>query len=183
MLHFCNLINKRISNNQYKTYHMTNKFNQGYQAAAGRNFGSWLMLVSLVVCYLSTTGASAANQASLSVNNARIVGGPAFLDIIPGQLVSSESTRSEEKINSVSAFSASRKNAVEVLKNGFIGRLSEKVLSSAQPATSANYVMYAAGSFTNEFILRYTALSSQMELLATQYTCVENHGSSERFQA
>jgi hypothetical protein len=162
---------------------MTNKFNQGYQATAGRNFGSWLMLVSLVVCYLSTTGASAANQASLSVNNARIVGCPAFLDVIPGQLVSSESTRSEEKINSVSAFSASRKNAVEVLKNGFIGRLSERVLSSAQPVTSANYVMYAAGSFTNEFILRYTALNSHMELVATQYTRVVNYGSSERFQA
>ena len=162
---------------------MTNKFNQGYQAAAGRNFGSWLMLVSLVVCYLSTTGASAANRASLSVNNTRIVGGPAFLDVTPGQLVSSESTRSGEKITSVSAFMASRKSAVEVLKNGFIGRISERVLSSAQPVTNADYVMYAAGSFSNEFILRYTALSSKMELMATQYTCVENHGSSERFQA
>jgi hypothetical protein len=43
--------------------------------------------------------------------------------------------------------------------------------------------MYAAGSFTNEFILRYTALNSQLELAATQYTRVVNYGSSERFQA
>jgi hypothetical protein len=72
---------------------------------------------------------------------------------------------------------------VGVLKNGFIGRLSERVFSSAQPATNADYVMYAAGSFTNEFILRYTALNSQLELAATQYTRVVNYGSSERFQA
>jgi hypothetical protein len=162
---------------------MINQLNQGNQAAAGRNFGSWLMLVSMVVCYLSTSGATASNLTSLSVKNAKIVGSPAFLDVTPGQLVSSESTRSEVKIKSVSAFSASQKNAMKVLKNGFIGRLSEKVLSSVQPASTVKYVMYAAGSFTNEFILRYTALSSRIELLATQYTCVVNYGSGERFQA
>jgi hypothetical protein len=162
---------------------MINQLNQRNQAAAGRNFGSWLMLVSMVVCYLSTSGATASNLTSLSVKNAKIVGSPAFLDVIPGQLVSSESTRSEVKIKSVSAFSATQKGATKVLKNGFIGRLSEKVLSSAQLASTVNNVMYAAGSFTNEFILRYTALSSKMELVATQYTCVENYGSSERFQA
>ena len=162
---------------------MINQLNQRNQAAAGRNFGSWLMLVSMVVCYLSTSGATASNLTSLSVKNAKIVGSPAFLDVTTGQLVYSELTHSEEKIKSVSAFLASRKNAVEVLKNGFIGRLSEKVLSSAQPTLNVNFVMYVAGSFSNEFILRYTAISSKMELVATQYRCVENHGSSERFQA
>lgn len=162
---------------------MTNKFNQGYHATAERNFGSWLMLVSLVVCYLSSTGAAAANQASLSVGNANIVGSPAFLSVSTGQLVTSESTCSEAKINSVRAFGSLQKSELKVFKMEFNSGLSKQILSSAQPVPNADYVMYAAGSFTNEFILRYTALHSSLELKASQYIRVENYGSSERFQA
>ena len=156
--------------------HMTNKFNQGNCEFAGRYFGKFLMLVSLAVCCFSSKSTTASNQVSLSVNEARIVGSPAFLDNSTGQLVTSASAG--ESSLSKNQFSLPGMSQLNVFNLAFL-----QVITCSQSANNDQCHYEVAGSFANNFILAITDKSIAIMLKSSSYTCFENYGSSERFQA
>jgi hypothetical protein len=156
--------------------HMTNNLNQGNREFAGRYFGKFLMLVSLAVCCFSSKSTNAANQASLSVNEARIVGSPAFLDNSTGQLVTSASAG--ESSLSKNQFSLPGMSQLNVFNLAFL-----QVITCSQSANNDQCHYEVAGSFANNFILAITDKSIAIMLKSSSYNCFENYGSSERFQA
>lgn len=156
--------------------HMTNKFNQGNREFAGRYFGKFLMLVSLAVCCFSSKSTTASNQVSLSVNEARIVGSPAFLDNSTGQLVTSATAGDVSLSNS--QFSLPGMSKLSAFNLAFL-----QVITCNQLANNDACHYEVAGSFANNFILAITDKSIAIMLKSSSYTCFENYGSSERFQA
>ena len=156
--------------------HMTNNLNQGNREFAGRYFGKFLMLVSLAVCCFSSKSTTASNQVSLSVNEARIVGSPAFLDNSTGQLVTSASAG--ESSLSKNQFSLPGMSQLNVFNLAFL-----QVITCNQSTDNYASRHDVAGSFANNFILAITDKSIAIMLKSSSYTCFENYGSSERFQA
>jgi hypothetical protein len=155
---------------------MTNHFNLGNREFIGRYFGKFLMLVSLAVCCFSSKSTTASNQVSLSVNETRIVGCPAFLDNSTGQLVTSASAVESSLSNN--QFSLHGMSKLNAFKLAFLQ------VFTCNPSSNNDIDHYAiAGSFANNFILAFTDVSISIMLRSFSYTCFENYGSSERFQA
>lgn len=156
--------------------HMTNNFNQWNREFAGKYFGRFLMLVSLVIFCFSSKSTNASNQISLPVNESKIVGGPAFLDNSTGQIVTS--AQAGEVSLSKNQFSLQGMSKLDFFKITLL-----QVYACYQSANSDDVQSVVAGSFANNFILDFTDSSIAIMLKSSSYTCFENYCSSESFQA
>jgi len=157
---------------------MIKSMNQENQKGASSGVGRVLMLVSLFVCYIASALAGNNASGSLMESNANIVLGPAFSGLSTGQLGSSESNNSGEKLF-----------IVRCSRNRYIGNLLLKSsafgtnCSNSAPVENDDVFGKANGHAQNDFFIYSIANVNSVSSKAFLYTPMFNYAAEEKYQA
>jgi hypothetical protein len=157
---------------------MIKSMNQENQKGASSEVGRVLMLVSLFVCYVASALAGNNASGSLMESNANIVSGPAFSTESTGQLGSSESNNSDEKLFIVSG-SRNRKSGNLLSETSAFGTNS----SNSAPVGNDQVLENVNGADQDDFFIYSIAEVNNVSLQASLYAPLFNYASQEKYQA
>lgn len=160
---------------------MTHKFKFRSKVIDETCFSRLLMFLIFVNCSLLATGSIPESKTSLLANKSRIVACPAFQDLFTGQLVASGNL-SEANHSIIGALEVLGMNSSKDFQCVIKSEKKHFDLNHFRLNSNAGAFVYS-DDFALKFILLYSESKTKLCLDSSKYTCFENYGSSERFQA
>ncbi|MFM7015551.1 MAG: hypothetical protein ACKOX3_04415 [Bacteroidota bacterium] len=157
---------------------MIKSMNQENQKGASSEVGRVLMLVSLFVCYVASALAGNNASGSLMESNTNIVFSPAFSTVSTGQLGSSESNNSGDKLFIVSG-SRHLKSGNYLAETSAFGTIS----SDSAPVGNDGVFGNVNGADQDGFFIYSIAEVNNVSRLASLYAPLFNYASEEKYQA